>query len=535
MRPVSAPAALYNERQELTAPPRICNVQPEPHEQIVPTGIPGLDYVLSGGLPANHLYLVEGDPGTGKTTLALQFLLTGLARGETGLYVTLSETNAELRTVAASHGWSLEAIGVFELESIEDRLHAEQQYTVFHPSEVELAETTRRICEQVERLQPVRVVFDSLSEMRLLARDPLRYRRQVLALKQFFAGRNCTVMMLDDRTAAQTDLQLQSISHGVIVLERVAIEYGGARRRLMVSKMRGLQFHEGHHDFVIRRGGLIVYPRLVAAEHKNTRPSGGPALDREEAKSGIAELDALLGGGLHYGTSTLALGPAGSGKSSLVTQFAVALAAAGERVAIYVFEETRDNFLSRAAGLSMDLRPHIDAGRLTVDQIDPAEISPGEFANRVRAAVEANDGAPGARVILIDSLNGYLNSMPNENFLVLQMHELLMYLNERGVLTLLVLAQQGLVGTAMQSPVDVTYLADTVIVLRYFEAFGKVKQAIAVVKKRTGGHERSIREYRISPTGIQIGEPLVDFEGVLTGVPSFTGRREDLIPNIPSE
>jgi len=493
---------------------------------MVPTGVPGLDYVLGGGFPANHLYLVEGDPGTGKTTLALQFLLSGLARGEKGLYVTLSESKAELRTVAASHGWSLDGIGLFELESLEQRLHAEQQYTVFHPSEVELSETTRLICDEVEKLQPARVVFDSLSEMRLLARDPLRYRRQVLALKQFFAGRKCTVILLDDRTSVETDLQLQSISHGVLVLERVDIEYGGARRRLMVSKLRGLRFREGRHDFNIERGGLAVYPRLVAAEHK--QPPGSAPASLEAAKSGISALDKLLGGGLHYGTSTLALGPAGAGKSTLVTQFAVALARAGERVAFYVFEETRDNFLDRAAGLGMDLRPYIEEGTVTIDQIDPAEISPGEFAHRVRMAVEGDERRK-FRVVVIDSLNGYLNSMPSESFLVIQMHELLMYLNERRVLTLMVLAQHGILGSAMASPVDVTYLADTVIVLRYFEAFGEVKQAIAVVKKRTGAHERSIREFRVSAEGIQIGEPLKDFEGVLTGVPSFTGRRDSLI------
>jgi circadian clock protein KaiC len=504
------------------------------NEMPVPTGIDGLDYILSGGLPANHLYLVEGDPGTGKTTLGLQFLLTGFARGEKVLYVTLSETKSELCMVAASHGWSLDGVGLFELESLEQRLQAEQQYTVFHPSEIELGETTRLICDQVERLQPTRVVFDSLSEMRLLARDPLRYRRQVLALKQFFVGRKCTVILLDDRTSVETDLQLQSISHGVIVMERVGVEYGGARRRLMVSKLRGLQFREGHHDFTIRGGGLVVYPRLVAAEHKQPAAASG-LVHRELAGSGIAELDALLGGGLHYGTSTLLLGPAGSGKSTIVTQFAVALAAAGERVACYVFEETRENFLDRAAGLGMDMRPHIEAGMVTVDQIDPAEISPGEFANRVRSAVESEQDGKKRRVVVIDSLNGYLNSMPSEKFLVIQMHELLMYLNERRVLTLMVLAQHGLVGSSMQTPIDVTYLADTVIVLRYFEAFGEVKQAIAVVKKRTGGHERSIREFRLSESGLQIGAPLRHFEGVLTGVPAFTGRRESLLPDSPAE
>jgi circadian clock protein KaiC len=377
-------------------------------------------------------------------------------------------------------------------------------------------------------------VFDSLSEMRLLARDPLRYRRQVLALKQFFAGRQCTVILLDDRTSVETDLQLQSISHGVIALERVGVEYGGARRRLIVSKMRGLQFREGRHDFNIERGGLVVYPRLVAAEHKREGGNRGQ-VPRELARSGIAGLDTLLGGGLHYGTSTLALGPAGSGKSTLVTQFARTMALAGERVACYVFEETRDNFLDRAAGLGMDLRETIDSGVITVEQIDPAEISPGEFAQKVRSAVEGGPDGKKARIVVIDSLNGYLNSMPSENFLVIQMHELLMYLNERGVLTLMVLAQHGLMGSAMQAPVDVTYLADTVIILRYFEAFGEVRQAIAVVKKRTGGHERSIREFKLSANGIEVGEPLKHFEGVLTGVPSFTGRRDTLIGDATGE
>ena len=501
-------------------------------EELVSTGITGLDYILQGGFPANHLYLVEGDPGSGKTTLGLQFLLAGRDKGDSGLYVTLSETQAELRTVAASHGWSLDGIGLFELESLEERLKRDQQYTVFHPSEVELEKTTQHICDHVERQQATRVVFDSLSEMRLLARDPLRYRRQVLALKQFFAGKKCTVVMLDDRTSVDTDLQLQSISHGVVALERVAVEYGGARRRLMISKMRGLAFREGHHDFNIRTGGLAVYPRLVAAEHKQPpKHEGG----REKAQSGIKELDSLLGGGLDYGTSTLTLGPAGSGKSTLISQFALALAEKGERAACYVFEETRENFLDRAEGLGMDLRKHIASGNITVEQIDPAEITPGEFAHRVRTAVEGEGGEKGARVVVIDSLNGYMNSMPSEQFLLIQMHELLMYLNERGVLTLLVLAQHGLLGNAMQSPVDVTYLADTVILLRYFEAFGEVKQAIALVKKRTGSHERSIREFKITSSGIQIGDSLKEFEGVLTGVPSFVGAKDVLLPQRSTE
>jgi len=505
------------------------HVQLANNERAVSTGVPGLDYILCGGLPANHLYLIEGDPGTGKTTLALQFLLEGFRAGEKGLYVTLSETKSELLTVAASHGWSLDGIGVFELASLEQRLEAAEQYTVFHPSEVELSETTKRICEQVEKIQPARVVFDSLSEVRLLARDPLRYRRQVLALKQFFAGRRCTVLLLDDRTSEENDLQLQSIAHGVVRMERMAVEYGGARRRLTVAKMRGLQFREGFHDFNIQPGGLMVYPRLIAAENKAVLNSEREA-QREEAKSGIAQLDALVGGGIHYGTSTLVLGPAGSGKSTLLTQYAVALAAGGDRVACYLFEETRENFLERSAGLGLDLRAQVQNGRVSLEQIDPAEMSPGEFSHRVRTAVEGKPGDGAARVVVIDSLNGYLNAMPSESFLLIQMHELLTYLNERGVLTLMILAQHGLVGSAMQTPVDVTYLADTVIVLRYFEAFGEVKLAIAVIKKRTGGHERSMRQFQISREGVRIGGPLKDFDGVLTGVPTFRGRREALIP-----
>lgn len=491
-------------------------------ERKIATGIQGLDQILHGGLPANHLFLVEGHPGTGKTTLALQFLLEGKRLGEKCLYVTLSESESELRTVAESHGWSLDGVGLFELASLEERLQTEEQYTVFHPSEVELSQTTKRICEEVDKLDPSRVVFDSLSEMRLLARDPLRYRRQILALKQFFSGCHCTVFLLDDRTADETDLQLQSISHGVVLLERMMIEYGGARRRLTVSKMRGMQFQEGHHDFSIRPGGLVVYPRLVASQAKVNAVRTG---QREEASSGVPELDLLLGGGIPFGTSTLVMGPAGCGKSTLITQYALNLARAGKRVVCYVFEETRDNFLERAEGLGLALNEQISLGNIVVEQVDPAEMSPGEFSYKVRDEVENRN----TKVIVIDSLNGYLHSMPSESFLLVQMHELLVYLNERSVLTLFVLAQHGLVGTGMHSPVDVTYLADSVILLRYFEAFGEVRQAIAVIKKRTGGHERSIREFHLTSKGIKVGEPLTDFDGVLTGTPVFKGKRETLI------
>jgi len=496
--------------------------RPGNREHRISTGIAGFDQILNGGLPENHLFLIEGDPGTGKTTLALQFLLEGRKQGEKVLYVTLSESESELRTVAESHGWSLDGVGLFELGSIEERLQADEQYTVFYPAEVELSETTKRICEEVDKLQPTRVVFDSLSEMRLLAREPLRYRRQVLALKQFFSGRKCTVVLLDDRTAEKNDLQLQSISHGVVLLERMVVEYGGARRRLTISKMRGVQFQEGHHDFAIRPGGLVVYPRLVSSQIKSAAVR---TPEREEALSGIPELDLLLGGGIHYGTSTLVIGPAGSGKSTVITQYALNLARQGERVICYVFEETRANFLERAEGLGLAITEQIDRGNIVVEQIDPAEISPGEFSYKVRDAVENRK----ARVIIIDSLNGYLNSMPSESFLLIQMHELLVYLNEQGVLTMFILAQHGLVGTGMHSPVDVTYLADSVILLRYFEAFGEVRQAIAVIKKRTGGHERSIRQFHLTGKGVQVGQPLTDFKGVLTGVPVYVGKQEGLI------
>jgi circadian clock protein KaiC len=477
------------------------------------TGNEGLDKVLHGGFPANRLYLVEGDPGTGKTTLALQFLLEGAKRGEPVLYVTLSETREELVTVARSHGWSIDDINIYELIPPEESLKTETQYTIFQPSEVELGDTTRAVLEEVERIQPRRIVFDSLSEMRLLARDPLRYRRQILALKQFFSGRQCTVLLLDDRTSTDGDLQVQSIAHGVLMLEQQAVDYGEERRRLRVVKLRGSRYRGGFHDFNIETGGIDVYPRLVAADHSQ-------AFSQESISSNVAALDELLGGGLDRGTSTLIMGPAGCGKSSLAAQFVACAARRSEPTAAFIFDEGINIHLARAAGLGTDMRADVEAGRIKVQQIDPAELSPGEFAHRVRRVVEHD----GARVVVIDSLNGYLQAMPDERFLTAQMHELLTYLNQQGVVTLLVLAQHGFMGAQMGTPVDVSYLADTVILLRYFEAEGSVRRAISVIKKRTGFHEDTIRELRLSSKGIEVGKPLKEFHGVLTGVPTYSGK-----------
>jgi circadian clock protein KaiC len=476
------------------------------------TGNAGLDKILNGGFPANRLYLVEGDTGTGKTTLALQFLLEGARRGEPVLYVTLSETKEELTEVAHSHGWSLEGLNLYELVPPEESLKTETQYTIFHPSEVELGETTKAVIDEVERVQPRRVVLDSLSEMRLLARDPLRYRRQILALKQFFAGCRSTVLLLDDRTSADADMQVQSIAHGVVMLEQLEQDYGAERRRLRVSKLRGSRIRGGFHDFAIRTGGIEVYPRLVAADHR-------PEFEPGAVASGVDELDALLGGGVDRGTSTLIMGPAGSGKSSLAAHFAAAAARRGEVAASFIFDEGVYTYLNRAAGLGADLRPEVEAGRLKVQQVNPAELSPGEFAHAVCEAVERD----GARLVVIDSLNGYMQAMPDERFLTAQMHELLTYLNRQGVVTLLVMAQHGFMGAGMTSPVDVSYLADTVVMLRYFEAAGAIRRAVSVVKKRAGRHEDTIRELRLSSRGIEVGAPLTDFRGVLTGVPIFTG------------
>ena len=473
------------------------------------TGIPGLDDILGGGLTDDRLYLVEGSPGTGKTTLALQFLLDGAAHGEPGLYITLSETAHELRAVAATHGWTLDSLTLFELVS-DTGLDPDREQSILHPSEIELGETTREVMAEVDRLRPRRVVFDSLSELRLLAQNPLRYRRQILALKQFFARKHCTVLMLDDRTADPTDLQLHSIAHGVISLEQTPRDYGPERRRLRIVKMRGIRFRGGYHDFNLDRGGLSVFPRLVAAEHR-TR------FDPKPASTGNVSLDTLLGGGLAAGTSTLLLGPSGIGKTTTAISCVVAALQRGERATYCLFDEQVGTMISRSAALGLDLQPYLDSSQLVLQHIDPAELSPGEFAHGVRAAVEA-----GTTFIVIDSLNAYLQAMPGSRFLLLQMHELLSYLGQQGVRTLLILGQHGLVGE-VRSDIDLSYLSDAIVLFRFFEAQGEVRSAVMLLKSRANAHERTIRELKFTAGGLQVGDALVDFEGVLSGLPSYKG------------
>jgi circadian clock protein KaiC len=481
------------------------------------TGIPGLDYILCGGLDCDRLYLVEVEPGTGKTTIALQYLLEGARRGETGLYVTLSESKSELRLVAKRHGWSIDEFSVFELVPPEASLDPDRELTLFHPAELELSETTKLIFERVNEVKPLRVVFDSLSEMRLLAQNSLRYRRQILALKHFFAGRQCTVLLLDDLSSEKGDLQLHSIAHGVITLQQLALDYGAERRRLRIRKMRGIDFRGGYHDFVIETGGIRVFPRLVAAEHH--KPFVG-----ELTQTGSAELDALLGGGLERGTSVLLVGGAGVGKSSIAVTYAVSAARRGERVALFAFDEGLGTLFARAAALGVGLQEYVDKDLISIQQIDPAEMSPGEFTQLVIDAVEKRE----VKVLLIDSLNGYLNAMPDERFLVLQMHELLSYLNQIGVVTIMVLAQHGLLGP-MQTPIDLSYLSDAVIMLRYFEAGGRVRRAISVVKKRSSAHENTIREFQLTSEGLKVSAPLTEFNGILTGTPTYIGGPQPLM------
>lgn len=479
--------------------------------KVLSTGIAGLDAILGGGLTRDRLYLIEGEPGTGKTTTALHFLAEGVRLGESVVYITLAETAEELRDVAASHGWTMDGIYIHEVVPEESVLEPEHQYTMFHPAEVEMGTTTQRILSVIDERKPTRVVLDSLSELQLLADSSLRYRRQVLALKRFFSNRDCTVLFLDDRTAFNGDLQVRSIAHGVIVLEQSTKDYGGERRRIRIAKYRGIAFRGGMHDYAIVHGGLVVYPRLVASDSRSLK-------SLQRMTTGLVELDSLLGGGLEEGSSTLLAGPPGTGKSSLAAQIVYSALCRGERAAMFLFEESKNKLLNRADSFNMNLRPYLDSGALTIQQIDPAELSPGEFSDAV-----CKEGLNNAKVVVIDSLNGYLHAMPDERFLTTHLHELLTYLGQLNVATILVGVQHGMLGSNMTTSVDASYLADNVIMLRYFENAAEVRQAISVFKKRASSHERTIRELTITNQGITIGPILRGFHGILTGVPTYVG------------
>ncbi len=482
------------------------------------TGTPGLDHILDGGLARNRLHLLEGNPGAGKTTIALQFLLAGAAEGETGIYVSLAETEAELRAGARSHGWEIgDNIEIFELVPLESMLDPDQHQSLLYSSDLELGEAITRVFAAIERVKPKRIVIDSLSEIRLLAQSSLRYRRQILALKHYFAKHNSTVIMLDDLTTETMDRAVHSIAHSVIHLDQLTPVYGGERRRMRIVKCRGQSFRGGYHDFDIKPGGVMIYPRLVAADHR------GP-ISRTLVKSGLAELDKLVGDGLPTGSSTLLVGPSGTGKTLLVLHYLSAAVARGEPAALFMFDEEIGLLIERAKGLGFDLEAMQKSGLLHIQQMDAAELSPGELAHQVKSCIEVNN----IRCLAIDSLNGYQASMPEENYVILHLHELLQYANRQGASTFITLAQHGMVGE-MKGPVDITYLADTVILLRYFEAIGRVRRAMSLIKKRGGAHENTIREFMIGEQGMTLGAPLDQFQGVLRGVPTFVGEAKNLL------
>lgn len=486
------------------------------------TGVPGLDDILGGGLRRNRLYLLEGNPGSGKTTTALQLLLEGVRNNEKVLYITLSETKAELEEVARSHGWDIQNLNIVDLSTVESVSKGET--TLFHPAEVELNNLSKLLMDKVREIRPSLLVLDSLSEMRMMAQSPLRYRRQILTFKQQFSESNCTVLLLDDKVAVADDNQVQSIVHGIINLTSEPMKYGVLRRFLSVSKMRGIRYREGNHDYIIQTGGLRVFPRLIAAEHQSK-------FTKQPRHSGNHELDALLGGGFDSGTSNLLIGPAGSGKSTISSMFAHAAAERGEHVLYYAFDENAATLIQRSTEMGISFEPHIKTGRLELQQIDPAEIAPGELAHRILSYVEKKN----TKVVILDSLNGYVSAMPDEGYLALHLHELTTYLANKGVMTIMIMAQHGLVGSQMGTPVDISYLADTVVLLRFFEALGAVRKAISVIKKRSGSHETTIRELMMRDNGIALGQPLKEFEGVLSGIPKFKGTADQMMEEHPDK
>lgn len=481
------------------------------------TGIEGFDEIIGGGLPLHSLYAVQGEPGSGKTTFALQFLLEGVKLGQKVLYITFSETKKELERVADSHGWDLSKLNLIDLSMLEKLLDPDEQNSLFHPSDVELNQVSDLILSSIDEISPERIVFDSISEMRLLAETALKYRRQILSFKQALSERDCTVLFLDDLTVSGQDLQIHSIAHGVLTLTRLNNEYGGERRRLRVMKLRGVDFIGGYHDFEISKGGVIVYPRMISSHHEEVKIEG-------QLSSDSPELDSLLGGGLDRGTSNLLIGPAGTAKSTLAMKYAISATSNNEKVLFFTFDETIINLCKRNSHLGMDVEGAIAQGNLTVHKVDPAELSPGAFSGIIQNAVKKE----GYSVVIIDSLNGYIHSMPQEQFLILQLHELLAFLNNKGIVTILTLAQHGMIGT-MNSPIDLTYLADTVIMTRFFEAQGSIRKAVSVIKKRTGFHESTIREFSLGPGGVIVGPVLKEFEGVLTGIPRFHGNANKIL------
>ncbi len=485
-------------------------------ENRIPTGVAGLDEILCGGIPKDRLYVIEGEPGSGKTTLALQFLLAGADMGEKSLYITFSETEDELTSVAQSHNWNLKKLEIIDLSSIERQLSGDNQTTLFHPSELELNQVTENLLKRIDEIKPSRIVFDSVSEMRLLAESPLRYRRQILSLKQALTHRKSTVFFLDDLTVTGQDLQVQSIAHGVIRLTRLHHEFGGERRQMRILKLRGVKYISGNHDFEIQTGGIEVYPRMISSTHEEVRKDG-------QLLSGVAGLDKLLGNGLDRGTTSLFLGPAGSGKSTMSVLFALAAVKNGEKVAFFAFDETIANLIKRSHAIGLEVKKAMDSGLLIIQKVDPAELSPGAFSGLIKKYVEKD----GITTTVIDSLNGYIQAMPQEQFLILQLHELFSYLNTHGIVTIVTLAQHGMVGS-MNSPIDLTYLADTVVLTRFFEASGSVKKAISVIKKRTGHHEDTIREFSVGKNGVTVGPALTQFQGILTGVPRFHGEADSI-------